>query len=88
MLTDIMANSWGEGAQCRMDKGDHPHEAQYLKLDCTKAKNLLQWEPIWRLERALNETVLWYRAWHQNKNMNEFTINQINAYQQEHLANG
>ena len=27
-----------------------PHEATYLKLDISKAKNLLEWSPIWRLE--------------------------------------
>ena len=86
ILADIMAHSWGDDAQWNVDKDVHPHEARYLKLDCSKAKNLLKWKPIWNLERALNETVQWYKAWHHKNEMQEFTINQIKVYQQEHLA--
>jgi len=86
ILADIMANSWGEGVQWKLDEGAHPHEARYLKLDCSKAKSLLKWKSIWGLERALDETVQWYKAWHQNKEMQEFTMNQIEVYQREYLA--
>lgn len=85
ILADTMVRCWGNDAQWIVDNNEHPHEARYLKLDCSKAKNLLKWKPIWCLERALDETVQWYKAWHQNKEIQEFTINQIKLYQEEHL---
>ena len=86
-LADIMVKSWGGNVEWKVDDSNHPHEAQYLKLDCSKAKNLLKWKPIWCLERSLDETVQWYKAWHQDKNMGEFTMNQIKVYQKEHYEN-
>ena len=85
-LADIMVKSWGENAQWQLDEGAHPHEARDLKLDCSKAKTLLKWNPIWNLDRALSETVQWYKAWHNNEDMHKFTLRQIENYQQDHLS--
>ena len=85
-LADIMTKKWGEDAQWDLDEGFHPHEARDLKLDCSKAKTLLKWNPIWGLEQALNETVQWYKAWHNNEDMHTFTLKQIENYQLEHLS--
>jgi len=85
-LADIMVRSWGEDAQWKLDDKSQPHEAHSLRLDCSKANTLLKWKPIWNLERALDETVQWYKSWHQQNNMYDFTLNQISIYQQEHLA--
>ena len=82
-LVDIMANMWGNGASWHQDDSEQPHEAFYLKLDCSKASSLLKYTPIWSLERALNETLEWYKFWHNEKKMREFTIFQIETYQQE-----
>jgi CDP-glucose 4,6-dehydratase len=78
-----MSDSWSGNAGWDTDDGDHPHEANYLKLDCSKAKSLLRWKPIWKLERALEETVRWYKAWHGQEDMHEFTLRQIALYQKE-----
>ena len=86
ILADTMVRFWGNDAQWMIDNNEHPHEARYLKLDCSKAKNLLKWKPIWNLERALDETVQWYKAWHQNNEIQEFTMDQIKLYQEEHLT--
>ena len=80
VIADIMANSWGDNAQWQEDNDEHPHEANYLKLDCTKAKNILKWTPIWSLDHALVETVKWYKAFYSNEDMNKFTLNQIEKY--------
>ena len=85
-LVEVMVHSWGEDAQWELDKDNHPHEANYLKLDCSKSKALLKWKTIWGLERALDETVRWYKAWHNNEDMYGFTLNQIKYYQQESIA--
>lgn len=85
-LADIMIKSWGGDARWRADKGMHPHEANYLKLDCSKAKTLLKWKPVWQLERGLDETVRWYKAWHQKRDMYSYTLDQIETFQKEYLA--
>jgi len=57
---------WSDGAQCEMDPGPHPHEATTLKLDCTKAHEELGWLPRTDVETALDWSVQWYKAWHEN----------------------
>ena len=85
ILANIMANGWGEGASWSTDQKEHPHEAHYLKLDCSKANLKLNWKPVWKLDHALDATVQWYKAWHNKQDMHEFTMDQIKAYQQELL---
>jgi len=85
-LAEFMTKSWGGGAKWQLDKGAHPYEAQYLKLDCSLAKTELKWNPIWGLERALDETVQWYKSWHNKNDMRKISLQQISAYQQEHVA--
>ena len=86
ILADTMVRLWGNNAQWLLDEGEHPHEAHYLKLDCSMAKTLLKWKPIWGLGHALDETVKWYKSWHNKKDMCEFTLRQIESYQQEHTT--
>ena len=85
-LADILIKNWGEGVSWELDGETHPHEASFLKLDCSKAKAKLNWKPIWNLERALDETVRWYKVWHSEREMHQFSLNQIENYQQERLA--
>lgn len=55
----------GNGASYQIDAGIHPHESHYLKLDCSKARSRLDWQPRWNLEKALqaiNEWVAIYKS--------------------------
>jgi CDP-glucose 4,6-dehydratase len=84
MLADIMVKSWGNEASWELDDGNnHLHEANYLKLNCANARKRLKWHPIWNLKQALEETVKWYKARHNKLDMYEFTLKQIESYQQE-----
>ena len=79
-IVEQLTKKWGEDASWVLDGGDHPHEANYLKLDCSKAKARLDWHPRWHLEDTLGAIVDWYR-WHQaGMNMREMTLGQITAY--------
>ena len=82
-LANIMVKGWGDDASWVLDKESYPHEACFLKLDCSKANSRLKWQSIWSLERSLNETVKWYKAWSNKEDMYEFSLNQIKAYQNE-----
>jgi len=79
-IAERLTNSWGQGARWIQDSGDHPHEAHYLKLDCSKARSLLEWQPRWHLEKTLDAIVEWHRAYQAGKDMREITHQQIAKY--------
>lgn len=57
-----------------------PHEANYLKLDSSKARARLGWAPRWRLDKALDMTVDWHRAWRHGGDMRAVSLAQIAEY--------
>jgi CDP-glucose 4,6-dehydratase len=58
-----------------------PHEAQFLKLDCSKAKTQLKWHPKFDVETALKFTTDWYQTHFAGGDLRAKTLEQINAYQ-------
>ncbi|MGZ4979301.1 MAG: CDP-glucose 4,6-dehydratase, partial [Methylobacter sp.] len=80
-IVESLTQSWGEDASWVLDDGDHPHEAHYLKLDCSKAKARLNWQPKWNLDVALGKIVTWHKAYKENMQMREITLKQIADYQ-------
>jgi CDP-glucose 4,6-dehydratase len=79
-IVDSLTRAWGGGASWALDAGDHPHEAHYLKLDCSKAKARLDWQPRWRLEHTLGKIIDWQRAYQEGKDMRIFSLSQIQQY--------
>ena len=79
-ILDKMAADWGNGAGWELDKNNNPHEAGFLKLDCSKAAARLNWHPLWNLEHTLNLIVNWHQDWRAGKNMNEKCLQEIAAY--------
>lgn len=82
-IVDRLVSLWGNGADWYVSEGEHPHEAHYLKLDCSKAKMRLNWQPVWDLSTTLDKIVLWQKAWLDGQNMREYTLNEITEYMQE-----
>jgi CDP-glucose 4,6-dehydratase len=76
-----LASKWADGASWKIDVGDHPHEASYLKLDISKAGHRLNWQPAMRIDQALSLIVDWARERQAGSNMCSFTHSQIQAYQ-------
>lgn len=68
---------WGGKASYEIDKGDHPHEAYYLKLDCSKAKSELGWQPHWDLDKAIESIVTWSHAYQRGRDMVKVCLKQI-----------
>lgn len=62
-LVDIFVKLWGDNLtwSCQYDGG--PHEANFLKLDCSKLKATFDWKPHWNLDKALEKTVEWSKCW-------------------------
>ncbi|HEX4916989.1 MAG TPA: CDP-glucose 4,6-dehydratase [Limnobacter sp.] len=79
-IVERMVKLWGHGASWQHDTGQHPHEANYLKLDISKAKKQLGWCPRWGLNTALQAIVDWHQQWLTNANMNQVCLAQIDEY--------
>ena len=75
-----MSNLWEKGAQWQLGDTDNPHEAMYLKLDTSKAKVNLGWEPRWRLGHSLKQVVEWHRNWQTGFDAKELCEIQILEY--------
>ena len=72
--------AWGEEAGYEIDRGEHPHEAHYLKLDCSKARDGLGWQPRWDLERAIDMIIDWTKVYRTNGDLRETCFRQIEQY--------
>lgn len=79
-IVEKLSNYWGNEASWDIDKTQHPHEAHYLKLDSTKAKTYLNWQPVLTLDITLQWIVKWYQAYRQQADMRIFTLQQIQDY--------
>ena len=79
-ITRTLCKLWGDGASYSIDTNPHPHEANYLKLDCSKAKAELGWVPKWNIDSALSSIVNWNKAYLNNENISEVMAQQIKRY--------
>lgn len=82
-ITKTICKLWGDGASYSIDTNSHPHEANYLKLDCSKAKAELGWVPKWNIERALSSIVNWNKAYLDNEDISDVMAQQIKDYFQQ-----
>jgi len=80
-IVQQMAELWGPQARWQVDTAAHPHEANHLKLDISKARSRLQWQPALRLTDALQLTTEWSRQHLAGADVRALTMQQINAYQ-------
>ena len=81
ILADTFVRCWGDDAKWQnVSEKNAPHEASFLKLDCSKARKTFGWEPLWHVDRAIEETVCWYKAWNKGEDMYAFTEQQIKNY--------
>lgn len=79
----LAAKSWGGDPRVEVaTQTDAPHEAGALRLTSDKARQLLGWAPHWELERAIDETVSWHRAYLENADMMQVIQRQISAWEE------
>lgn len=79
-IVNTMIRSWGASVNWTHTTEEYKHEANYLKLDISKANNRLDWHPRWALSTALDKIIEWQRAWKNNENMSKFCLQQIEQY--------
>lgn len=82
-LVDLFISKWGEGMKW-IDKFDGgPHEANFLKLDCSKLKSTFGWKPHWNLDTAIEMTVEWTKCWLSVGNIRECMDKEIEKFLSE-----
>ena len=79
-IVEHMYSSWGKRSNWEQDIGFKPHEANYLKLDISKAKKGLNWQPRWNLASALELITSWHKAYLANADMKKVCLSQIQQY--------
>ena len=79
-LADLFCRTWGGGTRWEAHADGGPHEAHFLKLDCSKIKSELGWKPRWHIAEAVEKTVEWAKAWEAGADMRALTEEQIEAF--------
>jgi CDP-glucose 4,6-dehydratase len=79
-IVEQMANLWGKEADWVQENLSQPHEANYLKLDCSKARSQLKWQPKLDVKTALAWVIDWTKSLHYGANMRDFTLDQVNQF--------
>lgn len=80
-IVERLCALWGHNTQWQLQPGEHPHEAHFLKLDISKARQRLKWSPRWSLHTALTQTIAWHQAWVDQQDMQAVCLQQIAGYQ-------
>lgn len=76
-LVELFCQSWGEGQTWENHFVGGPHEANFLKLDCSKIKHTFGWKPVWGVKEAIEKTVEWSKAWLAGADINDVMQKQI-----------
>lgn len=79
-LVDLFVKHWGEGLKWIGKYDGGPHEANFLKLDCSKLKTTFDWHPHWNLETAIEKVVEWSKAWEADKDVRSVMDKQIEEF--------
>ena len=62
-LVDLFVRRWGNDLKWTEKYDGGPHEANFLKLDCSKLKTVFGWKPRWNMDKAIEKVVEWSKAW-------------------------
>ncbi|MCR5797377.1 CDP-glucose 4,6-dehydratase [Eubacterium xylanophilum] len=79
-LVDMFVEKFGQGMKWVNQYDGGPHEANFLKLDCSKLKTTFGWRPRWSVSEALDKTVEWTKVYFDNGNIPEIMDKQINEF--------
>jgi len=79
-LINFLCKKWGDGASWEIDSHPNVHESNYLRLDCSKAKSLLDWNSLWNIETTLNSIVEWTNSYFSGKDIRDECFSQMEKY--------
>lgn len=79
-LVELFCQCWGEGARWENHFAGGPHEANFLKLDCSRVKKTFGWRPRTGIRQAVEWSVLWYKAWLAGEDLTKAMDRQIKEF--------
>lgn len=79
-LADLFCNAWGQEARWLNRHDGGPHEAGFLKLDCSRIKSVFGWQPRYRLKEGVEKTVEWSASYLEGMEMLEVMDRQIQEF--------
>jgi CDP-glucose 4,6-dehydratase len=82
-IVEHLCKTWNPSASWTFTPGNHPHEASFLKLDISKARQRLHWAPRWSLETSLTRIIEWHHAWLAGQDMRAVCLNQISQFRSD-----
>lgn len=84
-LATIFCEKWGENIKWYTENSNGPHEANFLKLDCSKIKSIFGWQPRWNIETAIEKTAEFAKAYFNKENIRQYMEKQIKEYLDESI---
>ena len=82
-LVDLFCRAWGEGQTWENHFAGGPHEANFLKLDCSRLRQVFGWKPVWGIWEAVEKTVEWTKAWQAGEDVNLVMDRQIRDFMEK-----
>lgn len=82
-LTQLFCSAWQEGISWKNIHDGGPHEASFLKLDCSLVKNRIGWKPKWNIQTAVEKTVEWTKVYQNKSNIRACMETQIEEFLRE-----
>lgn len=79
-LVDLFVSKWGEGLRWIEQNDGGPHEATFLKLDCSKIKHRFGWHPHWNIETAVEKVVEWSKCFAKGEDISACMDRQIEDF--------
>lgn len=80
-LVDLFCKTWGNGVSwVNRAEQNAPHEANFLKLDCSKLKSTFGWQPRWHIEDAIQKTAEWTQVWLNHKDIPQEMAREIKEF--------
>lgn len=79
-IVEQLTQRWPENQGYSVDAAVHPHEAHYLKLDCSKSKSHLHWKPRWSLGEAIDKIIEWTIAYKDGHRIQDISLKQMDTY--------
>jgi CDP-glucose 4,6-dehydratase len=83
-LVELFCQMWGDGIGWEdLSEENAPHEANFLKLDCSKLKSVFGWHPRWHIDQAIAMTCKWTKVWANGGNLPSEMDQEIKAFLEE-----
>ena len=86
-LATMFCESWGDNISWQTQNVGNKHEANCLRLDCSKLKSTFDWSPRWHIGDTIKNTVEWYKTYAAGGDLMEITQNQIAQFGQKEIKN-